>query len=81
LEWYLNHNNYGNLSYGVQAAAQAYFGKDVQSLGLAESAMLAHIPQSPWEGSPLQNPQEAKKRQHLVWTLCSARDTSLRRKR
>ena len=66
LEWYLNHNNYGNLSYGVQAAAQAYFGKDVQGLSLAECAMLAHIPQSPWEGSPLQNPQEAKKRQHLV---------------
>lgn len=66
LEWYLNHNNYGNLSYGVQAAAQAYFGKDVQDLNLAECAMLAHIPQSPWGGSPLQNPQEARKRQHLV---------------
>lgn len=66
LEWYLNTISYGNLAYGVEAAAEAYFGKHVQDLDLAECAMLAALPQAPARNSPLENPQEARKRQHLV---------------
>jgi membrane peptidoglycan carboxypeptidase len=44
---YLNQNFYGNQSYGIEAAAQSYFGKDVKDLTLAQMAILAAIPQSP----------------------------------
>jgi membrane peptidoglycan carboxypeptidase len=44
---YLNQNFYGNQSYGVQAAAIGYFGKDLSKLDLAQFAVLAAIPQSP----------------------------------
>lgn len=66
LEWYLNNAFYGNLAYGVEAAAQAYFGKHVQDLTLAESAMLAALPQAPGSNSPLDYPERAQERQHLV---------------
>ncbi len=65
LEWYLNANYYGNLAYGVDAAAQAYFGKHVQDLDLAESATLAAIPQYP-ALNPIDEPQEAVKRRNIV---------------
>jgi membrane peptidoglycan carboxypeptidase len=44
---YLNQNFYGNQSYGIAAAAQTYFGKDLKDLTLAQDAILAAIPQSP----------------------------------
>lgn len=47
LEMYLNEINYGNLSYGIQAAAENYFGKDAKDLTLAECALLAGLPQAP----------------------------------
>jgi membrane peptidoglycan carboxypeptidase len=65
LEWYLNTNFYGNLAYGVEAAARVYFDKPAAQLNLAEAAMLAAIPQSP-ALNPLDNPEEAKVRQELV---------------
>ncbi|MBM4424106.1 MAG: penicillin-binding protein [Chloroflexi bacterium] len=65
LEWYLNTNFYGNLAYGIDAAARVYFGKSAAELGLAESAMLAAIPQYP-ALNPLAAPDEAKFRQELV---------------
>ena len=65
LEWYLNNIFYGNLAYGVEAAARVYFNKHVQDLNLAESAMLAAIPQFP-SLNPIDAPAEAKKRQELV---------------
>lgn len=65
LEWYLNTNFYGNLAYGVEAAAQVYFGKPARELTLAESAMLAAIPQSP-ALNPIDNYTLAKERQQLV---------------
>ena len=65
LEWYLNNVYYGNLAYGVEAAAQVYFGKHVEDLNLAECAMLAALPQSP-ALNPIDAPEEARKRQHLV---------------
>jgi 1A family penicillin-binding protein len=66
LEWYLNTVFYGNMAYGVEAAAQNYFGKHVQDLSLAECAMLAVLPNAPASHSPLTNPEEARIRQHLV---------------
>jgi len=65
LEWYLNTNFYGNLAYGIEAAAQVYFGKRARDLTLAEAAMLAHIPQFPKQ-NPFDSPNEAKFRQLLV---------------
>lgn len=65
LEWYLNTNFYGNLAYGVEAAARVYFDKPVRELSLAESAMLAAIPQSP-ALNPVDNFDLAKERQRLV---------------
>src|SRR3954447_18635088 len=44
---YLNQNYYGNESYGVAAAAQTYFGKDLKDLTLAQAAILAALPKSP----------------------------------
>ncbi len=66
LEWYLNEIPYGNLAYGIQAAAEAYFGKDAKDLDLAESSMLAGLPQSPSLLSPLVDPAAAKRRQRMV---------------
>ena len=65
LEWYLNTNHYGNLAYGIQAAAQVYFQKSVEDLTLAECAMLAPIPQYPLL-NPIDRPEEAKQRQKLA---------------
>jgi membrane carboxypeptidase/penicillin-binding protein len=65
LEWYLNTNFYGNLAYGVEAAARVYFDKPAAQLNLAEAAMLAAIPQSP-ALNPIDSPEEAKSRQELV---------------
>jgi penicillin-binding protein 1C len=67
LEWYLNTNYYGNWAIGVEAAAQVYFGKHAQELGLAECAMLAPIVQYPGM-NPIDNPDEAKKRQKIALT-------------
>jgi penicillin-binding protein 1A len=52
LERYLNTIYFGRGAYGVQAAAQAYFGKDVQQLGLPESALLAGLIRGPEEADP-----------------------------
>ncbi len=69
LALYLNQSYYGNLAYGVQAAAQVYFNKDVQSLDLAECAMLAGLTQRPGSSDPLTNPTAAKDRQKVVLDL------------
>lgn len=65
MEWYLNTNFYGNLAYGIEAAARVYFDKPAAALTLAEAAMLAAIPQSP-ALNPINNPEAAKQRQELV---------------
>lgn len=68
LQMYLNEVPLGGVNYGVQAAAEAYFGKNVGELDLAESAMIAGIIQSPGVYSPLYgtNPDMAKERQTYV---------------
>ncbi len=80
LEMYLNEIYYGNLAYGVEAAAQTYFGKPASELTIAESALLAGLPQSPIELDPLTNLDGAKNRQWLVLNLMAedgALDTAL----
>ena len=66
LEWYLNEVFYGNMAYGIEAAAESYFGKSAKDLDLAESAMLAGLPQAPALLSPLVDPAAAKRRQKMV---------------
>lgn len=65
LEWYLNTNFYGNLAYGVEAAAQVYYSKHVGELTLAEASMLAAIPQYPGL-NPIDNLEQARTRQAVV---------------
>jgi 1A family penicillin-binding protein len=69
LEIYLNQIFYGNLAYGIEAAAETYFGKSAAELTLAESALLAGLPQSPALYDPYINPQAAKRRQEVVLGL------------
>lgn len=63
---YMNKINFGAGAYGVQAAANTYFGKDVSQLSLAESALLAGLPQSPNAYNPFQFYDRAKARQQVV---------------
>lgn len=69
LTLYLNETYYGSLSFGIEAASRAYFGKHVTELDLAECALLAGLPQSPARYNPLENPSAAKKRQQVVLQL------------
>lgn len=69
LEFYLNEIYYGNMAYGVEAAAQAYYSKHVGDLDLAECALLAGLPQSPALYNPLENLEGAKARQQVVLDL------------
>jgi penicillin-binding protein 1C len=66
---YLNEIYYGNLAYGVEAAAQTYFGTSATDLNLAQSSLLAGLPQSPVELDPLNNLAAAKERQWLILNL------------
>jgi penicillin-binding protein 1C len=69
LALYLNQSYFGNLAYGIEAAAQAYFGKHTAELSLAECALLAGLLQSPAAYDPLTNPDAARDRQDVVLTL------------
>ncbi|PWH17610.1 MAG: penicillin-binding protein [Ardenticatenia bacterium] len=66
---YLNETYYGNLAYGMEAAARTYFAKSVSELDLAECALLAGLPQSPSRYNPLENPGAARERQRVVLNL------------
>jgi len=67
LQMYLNEVGFGGAAYGVEEAAQTYFGKSVKDLDLAESALLAGLPASPTQYSPFgPHPEKAKERQSLV---------------
>jgi penicillin-binding protein 1A len=63
---YLNGVYLGHHSYGVQAAAENYFRKNVEDLTLAEAALLAGLPQAPSRYSPFSNPEAAKARRRYV---------------
>ncbi|HWR29583.1 MAG TPA: PBP1A family penicillin-binding protein [Negativicutes bacterium] len=66
LELYLNQIYFGAGAYGVEAAAQTYFGKSVEKLNLAECAMLAGLPKSPNYYSPFNSIKAAQERQSTV---------------
>lgn len=63
---YLNQIYLGHGAYGVEAAAENYFGKSVSDLNLAECAILAGLPQAPSRDSPFRHPERAKQRQIYV---------------
>mgnify|MGYP006289594335 CR=1 FL=1 len=69
LEIYLNQINYGNLSYGVEAAAKTYFNTPASNLTLGEASFLAGLPQAPAVWDVYQNPELALNRQSQVLTL------------
>lgn len=67
LEMYLNEIPYGGTSYGIESAANLYFGKSAKELNLAEAALLAGLPQRPSVYSPYgTNPELSKTRQKEV---------------
>lgn len=66
LEMYLNQIYFGQGAYGVAAAGQTYFGKELSQLSLAEVAFLAGLPKSPSHYSPFKAYERAKKRQEHV---------------
>lgn len=64
LEMYLNQSPYGGIAYGIETASEKYFNKKASELSLAESALLAGLPQSPTRFSPFgSHPELAKQRQ------------------
>lgn len=66
LELYMNQIYLGQRAYGFAAAAQVYFGKPLSALSIAESAMLAGLPQNPSYANPVTNFARARARQALV---------------
>jgi len=66
LEMYLNEIYFGHGAYGVQSAAKMYFNKNVQSLSLAECALLAGIPRGPSYYSPILNKEVSLKRRNII---------------
>ena len=66
LELYLNKIFLGNRAYGVGAAAQVYFGRDIKDLTLAQTALLAGLPKAPSRDNPTANPERARERRDYV---------------
>ena len=66
LELYLNKTFLGNRAYGVAAAAQVYFGKNLDELSIAECATLAGVPKAPSAINPVRNPRRATIRRAYV---------------
>ncbi|MBR1090591.1 penicillin-binding protein 1A [Bradyrhizobium manausense] len=66
LELYLNRVYFGSGAYGVEAAAQKYFGKPAKNVTIAEAAMLAGLVKSPSRLAPNRNPEGAEQRAQIV---------------
>lgn len=69
LEEYLNQIYFGEGRWGIQNAAQYYFGKKAQDLNLAESAMLAGLPKAPSLFNPVKDKEKALERRNVVLSL------------
>jgi membrane peptidoglycan carboxypeptidase len=77
LEWYLNTVYFGRGTYGIAAASQAYFGRSVSQLSVAQGALLAGLLRAPSYYDPAANPDAAKDRwQHVVDAMVSAKHLS-----
>ncbi|TAL21199.1 MAG: penicillin-binding protein, partial [Nitrospirae bacterium] len=66
LELYINQIYLGQRAYGFAAAAQAYYGKPLEKLNVAEFAMLAGLPKAPSRYNPVANPKRAQTRQQYI---------------
>ena len=66
LEIYMNQIFLGNRAYGFAAASEAYFGKPLKNISIAEAAMLAGLPKAPSAYNPIVNPNRAKARQLYI---------------
>ena len=66
LEIYMNQIFLGNRAYGFAAASEAYFGKPLKDITIAEAAMLAGLPKAPSAYNPISNPQRARIRQRYI---------------
>jgi penicillin-binding protein 1A len=66
LEIYMNQIFLGNRAYGFAAASEAYFGKPLKSVSIAEAAMLAGLPKAPSAYNPISNPKRAHARQQYI---------------
>ncbi len=66
LEVYMNQIFLGNRAYGFAAASEAYFGKPLKDLSIAEAAMLAGLPKAPSAYNPIVNPKRARFRQQYI---------------
>ncbi len=66
LELYLNRIELGQRAFGVGAAAQVYFGKNIQDLTLSEMAIIAGLPQAPSVLNPVRSPSRARARRNIV---------------
>ena len=69
LELYLNQIYLGNGAYGIETAAQRYFGKSARDLSVAEAATLAALPKAPGNYNPRQYPERAVQRRNTVIEL------------
>ena len=65
-EIYLNQIYLGNRAYGFAAASEAYFGKPLKNISIAEAAMLAGLPKAPSASNPISNPKRARSRQLYI---------------
>jgi penicillin-binding protein 1A len=72
LDMYLNLTYFGQDAYGIQSAAERYFGKPASALDLPEAALLAGLPQAPSADDPYVNPSNAFARMHYVLTALVA---------
>jgi len=81
LERYLNTVYFGNGAYGVQTAAQRYFGVDVEEVTLAQAALLAALLKAPASYDPYRHPEAAQQRRDLVLGLMAAQDYVTARQR
>ncbi|MBC7919029.1 MAG: penicillin-binding protein 1A [Rhodoferax sp.] len=66
LEIYMNQIFLGNRAYGFAAASEAYYGKPLQTITIAEAAMLAGLPKAPSAYNPISNPKRARSRQLYI---------------
>ena len=69
LELYLNQISFGSGAYGVESAAQRYFGRPINELTVAEGAMLAALPKAPSRYNPRRFPDRAIQRRNTVLEL------------
>ena len=82
LELYLNRVYFGSGAYGVEAAAQRYFGKSAKNVTIAEAAMLAGLVKSPSRLAPNRNPEGAEQRAKIVLAaMADANSSPMRRRR